>query len=87
MEGRSTEHTQKMSYEELENVAAQLSQQNQQLYHKLQQADMANILSRLNFLFKVVENRSAFRKEFIEACVNEIENIMTISESEETKEE
>lgn len=79
--------TQKMTYEELENVAAQLSQQNQQLYHKLQQADMANILSRLNFLFRVVENRSAFRKEFTETCVNEIESIMTIAESEETKDE
>lgn len=85
--GENTRETQKMSYEELENVAAQLSQQNQQLYHKLQQADMANILSRLNFLFKVIENRSAFRKEFVDSCVKEIEDIMTISESEETKDE
>lgn len=85
--GENTRETQKMSYEELENVAAQLSQQNQQLYHKLQQADMANILSRLNFLFKVIENRSAFGTEFVNSCIKEIEDIMTISESEETKDE
>ena len=33
----------KLSYEELQNVASQLSQQNQQLNIMLQQANMTNI--------------------------------------------
>lgn len=79
--------TQKMSYEELENVAAQLSQQNQQLYARLQQAEMSNMLSRLKFLFKVVKNAQAFPEEFVTKCTTEIIDIMTIPEVEDTKEE
>lgn len=86
MEENTKGTPQKMSYEELENVAAQLSQQNQQLYNRLQQADMANMLSRLNFLFKVVENSTAFPAEFVEKCMLEIIDIMTIPETD-TKEE
>lgn len=85
--GENTRETQKMSYEELENVATQLSQQNQQLYARLQQADMANMLSRLKFLFKVVENAVNFPDEFVAKCVTEIMDIMTIPEVEDTKEE
>ena len=38
------EETQKMTYEQLESVARQLSEQNRELYTKLQQMDMMNIL-------------------------------------------
>lgn len=69
----------KLSYEELENVA-------NNLYVRLQQADMANMFKRLDYLFKVVENVDNFPQEFTKHCVEEIVNIMTIS-TEETKEE
>lgn len=69
----------KLSYEELENVA-------NNLYIRLQQADMANMFKRLDYLFKVVENVDNFPQEFTKQCVDEIVNIMTIS-TEETKEE
>lgn len=68
----------KLSYEELENVA-------NNLYVRLQQADMANMFKRLDYLFKVVENADNFPQEFTKQCVEEIVNIMTIS-TEETKE-
>lgn len=66
----------KLSYEELENVA-------NNLYVRLQNADMTNIFKRLDYLFKVVENKSAFSKEFVENITKEIETIMTIEKSEE----
>ena len=69
----------KLSYEELENVA-------NNLYVRLQQADMANMFKRLDYLFKVVENVDNFPQEFTKHCIEEIVNIMTIS-TEETKEE
>ena len=72
--------TQKMSYEELEQVASQLSQQAQQLYARLQQAEMSNMFKRLDLLFKVVESAHAFSEEFVAKCVKEIEEIMTIPE-------
>ena len=68
----------KLSYEELENVA-------NNLYVRLQQADMANMFKRLDYLFKVVENVDNFPQEFAKHCTEEIVNIMTIS-TEETKE-
>ena len=78
---------QKLSYEQLEQVASQLSQQVQNLYAKLQEAEVSNMLSRLNFLFKVVENDSKFPADFVAKCVAEIIEIMTIKEPEESKEE
>ena len=69
----------KLSYEELENIA-------NNLYVRLQQADMANMFKRLDYLFKVVENVDNFPQEFTKQCIDEIVNIMTIS-TEETKEE
>ena len=68
----------KLSYEELENVA-------NNLYARLQQADMSNMFKRLDYLFKVVENVDNFPQEFTKHCVDEIVNIMTIP-TEETKE-
>lgn len=78
---------QKMSYEELEQLAAQLSQQSQQLYARLQQADMTNMFKRLDYLFKVVENHNQFPAEFVTTCVTEIMNIMDIQDTEDIKEE
>lgn len=82
---KETERPEKMSYEQLENVAHQLSEQNRQLYMNLQAANMGNIFKRLDYLFKVVENGHVFKQDFLEKCINEIEEIMT--GPEETEEE
>ena len=75
----------KMSYEQLENVAHQLSEQAKHLYAKLQEANMTNMFKRLDYLFKVVENAHAFSEEFVAKCVAETEDLMTVPESEETE--
>ena len=77
------ERPQKMSYEQLENIAHQLSEQAKQLYARLQEANMANMFKRLDYLFKVVENAHAFNEEFVAKCVTEIEGLMTVPETEE----
>lgn len=68
----------KMSYEELERVA-------NNLYIRLQDADMSNMFRRLDYLFKVVEFKDTFTPTFVESCVKEVEMMMTIP-SEGTKE-
>lgn len=73
----------KMSYEQLENVAHQLSEQNRQLFAKVQELNMTNVFKRLDYLFKVVENGHMFKQDFLEKCITEIENLMTVSEQEE----
>ena len=81
-------NSEKLSYEQLENVAHQLSEQNRQLYAKLQELQVDNMFKRLDYLFKVVENTGVFSIDFHTKCVEEIESLMTIPEEpqEEKKE-
>lgn len=80
---KEVERPEKMSYEQLENVAHQLSEQSRQLYIKLQQANMNNMFKRLDYLFKVIENEHMFNHEFINKCINEIEELITVPEESE----
>lgn len=80
------ERPEKLSYEQLENVAHQLSEQVKQLYMKLQAANMSNMFKRLDYLFKVVENGHMFKQDFLEKCIAEIEEIMTVPEETDKEE-
>ena len=79
---KEIERPEKMSYEQLENVAHQLSEQAKQLYMKLQEANINNIFKRLDYLFKVVENGHMFKQDFLDKCMVEIEELMTVPEEE-----
>lgn len=85
---KKTERPEKMSYEQLENIAHQLSEQTKQLYAKLQAANMGNMFKRLDYLFKVIENGHMFKQNFLEKCIAEVVELMTVPEEidEETKE-
>ena len=76
----------KMSYDQLESVAHQLSEQNRQMFAKIQELNMANVFKRLDYLFKVIENGHMFKQDFFEKCIAEIESIMTVPEQEEEPE-
>lgn len=86
---KETERPEKMSYEQLEQVAHQLSEQARKLYSQLQQSNMTNMFKRLDYLFKVVENGHMFKQDFLEKCIAEIEELMTVPEEteEDNKEE
>ena len=84
---KETERPAKMSYEQLENVAHQLSEQARQLYSQLQKSNMTNMFKRLDYLFKVVENGHMFKQNFLEKCIAEIEELMTVPEVEEDNKE
>lgn len=80
----TTESTEKLSYEQLENVCHQLSEQARSLYQKLQEANMVNAFKRLDYLFAVVNNKSAFPEDFVNTVVNEIVTTMTVTEEDTT---
>lgn len=84
---KETERPEKMSYEQLEQVAHQLSEQARQLYSQLQKSNMTNMFKRLDYLFKVVENGHIFKQDFFEKCIAEIEELMTVPEVEEENKE
>ena len=79
----------KMSYETLENVARQLSDQVVQLRAKVYEKTTEQAFKRLDYLFKILENKESFPKEFLESCIAELMTVMTLSEEdeEETKTE
>jgi hypothetical protein len=87
------EETKKISYEDLQKAAGQLYQQNQQLIAKCKQYEeqmqrLNNVEVRLHYLFEVLDKGSYFDNDFIDVCVNEVKEIMTIKEEpEENKEE
>lgn len=78
MQTPEVQENRKLSYEELERAA-------NNLYIRLQNADMSNMFKRLDYLFKVIKYRDSFSLTFVEMCVKEIEMMITIP-SEETKE-
>ena len=70
----------KLTYEQLENAANQLAQQNHVLRNQLAEMNYANLFKRLDYLFKVLKYAHAFPVEFVEACKNEIVSLMTPEE-------
>lgn len=76
----------KLTYEQLNEIANQLMQENVKLKQKCQELYMADTIKRLEFLFKAVESIYPFSAEFRTACANEIIELMTPVQEEENKE-
>lgn len=85
MEGKKKEGEagNKLTYEQLEAVASQLSDQAKKLYERLQEANMSNAFRRLDYLFKVVEFGPMFPDSFVERCAGEIQAMMYAPEGQE----
>lgn len=80
------EENKKLSYEQLEQIANQLSQQNREMYSKLQELNRSNALVRLDYLFRVIElvtkypqtHNQVFPDGFVNDCIHEFVESMTI---------
>lgn len=81
------ENTKKLSYEELENVAAQLQQENMQFRKMVGQMNYTNFFKRLDYLFEVLKLSHMFPQEFVTSCSDEIIGYMNESNSESTNTE
>lgn len=73
----------KLSYEELETAANQIAAQfdalrkeNMNLRNQVQQLQLSDIYTELGFRFKVIESKDAFDPDFVDYCVNSIQEIM-----------
>lgn len=84
----------KLSYEELENVSHQLSEQSRQLYMQnqklsqaLQESNLANLYERLKWLWTVLTSTTSYiSEEFKQKCGTEFEVLMTQPEQEPEEE-
>lgn len=70
----------KPSYEQLKNWLDQVVAQRNEVAKRLN--EVTDVLNKLPWLFKVIENSKAFPSSFVEACSNEIVFIMTPPEEE-----
>ena len=80
-ENKNNNEKAEVSYEQLKTIALQAQQTAYNLKERLQNIDMVSL--RLTWLFKVIENKTSFNKDFINKCSSEIENLLTIEESNE----
>lgn len=96
-----TEQPQKLSYEELNQACAEMSQQIQQqnkyiqqMHKQMQEMNFMLQNKRMEYLFKVVElannykssDYPCFDKQFVEECLAEIQESLTIPEQEKREE-
>lgn len=87
-ENEEPKEDKKLSYEQLNNICSQLYQENQNLTRQIQQLNISNMFRRLDYLFKVLEFEAVIKDpEFINNCVSEIRDAMTIPQTDEDKEE
>ena len=70
----------KLSYQELENIARQLDEQARTMYQELQESKLENYFTQLNFLFKVLDHPDLFPKKFITEITDRIITEMAIKE-------
>ena len=59
------------------------------LFHKvaqIQELHSQTLITRLEFLFKVLDHTSSFDSAFVEKCAEEIKDLITIPENNEVEE-
>ena len=77
MENTKTEVREKPTYEQLENYVNQLASQNMALNKRVAELSDIAMFKRIDYLFKVIENKDSFDESFVETCSNEIVDVMT----------
>ena len=80
------EEPQKATYEQLENYVNQLSQQNMVLKKRLSEFAEVSFYKKMEFLFKVLENKDSFTTDFVNSCASEIMEAMNINANSNTEE-
>lgn len=73
----------KLTYEQLNDVCNQLWMQNRQLTSKNRELEQFALNKRLEYLFKVLEYSNNFTSDFVVSCSSEIEEALTIPQSNE----
>lgn len=78
------EKTKTFTQQEVEGIISQINNQAriqcENIAKKCRFLEEQLMYKRLDYLFKVVENKSAFTSEFVDKCIKETESILTIPE-------
>jgi len=75
----------KLTYEQVVELAHQLSEQNMMLKRQVQELSLEDAFQRLHFLFEVAKNPQAFKDyedgEFYDYCRNQIKKMIVLPET------
>ena len=85
-ENKANKEKKKLTYEQLNEIANQLMQENMKLKQKCQELYMADTIKRLEFLFKVVEPTNPYKKKVRDTCADEIIELITPVQEKKNKE-
>lgn len=90
--GKNTQQEKKLSYEELQEVAAKLSAQRDSIVEKYKELTVKyqellqnNYFVRLEWLWRVIEKKEYFELDFVSKCMDEFKEIMMPSAGEDNK--
>ena len=72
----------KLSYEQLKELAIQSTNQARKMYQDLQMAQNHEFIARINFLFKVLEFAKHFEDNYVRGCSKEISRVLELPEEE-----
>ena len=70
----------KYSYEELETICSNLAEERQKILAQLYTMEQILGSRRMDYLFRIVSMSDKFNGEFVQTCIKELEESMTIPE-------
>ena len=73
----------KLTYEQLEQVAREASQQANMFLEELKKMNNEHMFRRLDYLFAIIANGDKFPEEFVKTSVEEVIGIMTVKQKAE----
>lgn len=84
-EAKQSSMNTRISYEQLNNIAMQLSEHNRKLAQQLKDRDYGIQIKRIDWLLSIIGMSDKFSTEFIIRCIEEIEQQFTINETDNTE--
>lgn len=83
---KGTADNSKLTYDQLKNIAHQLSNKAKELAEELQRVNINNAFKRLDYLIKVIELSDKIKdSEFTNECIDELKDLMMGDPKEEKK--
>lgn len=84
-ESKTTTENNKLSYEQLEQIAIQLQQRALQAEARLGAINLTSM--RLEYLFKILDKASFFPEDFVTNCTDEIVDLLETKKEEDEEDD
>ena len=86
-ENKAANQPPKLDYDKLKEICNGLANENHALREQLMQKRYAEAIKRIDFLFKALEFKELFSKEFVDFAIEEIQSALTPPEESKVESE